>query len=90
MTREFHVRFANGVLIPSEKVELPLDRELTVRIVDADIATIAGDGPRYDDPDDPRPEGGVALADWWTRHRLQVSPEAAKIATDPEFNIENS
>ena len=73
MTRTFQARFANGVLVPSEKVELPMDRELTVT-VDEPAIPANGKIPRYDDPNDPMPAGGVELVDWWARHALPIDP----------------
>jgi AF2212-like len=80
---EIHARFENGVFVPEGKVELAEHQRVTLRISPNAL-------PRYDDPNDPRPAGGVELADWWARHRLEVTPDIAKIATDPEFDIENS
>jgi hypothetical protein len=83
LTVEVPARYENGVFVPEAKVELAEHQRVTLRISPKVL-------PRYDDPDDPRPVGGVELADWWTRHRLKVSDDAAKIATDPDFDIENS
>jgi hypothetical protein len=83
MPVEVNARFENGVLVPEGKVPLKEHQRVTLRI-SPDVL------PRYDDPNDPRPASGVELVEWWARHRLQVTPEAAKIATDPEFDIENS
>lgn len=74
MTRTFQARFANGVLVPSEKVELPLDKELTVTVDEPAVSSNGVVIPRYDDPSDPMPEGGMALLDWWARHRLPIDP----------------
>ncbi len=83
MLVEVSARFENGVFVPEEKVALAEHQRVTLRVSTKVL-------PRYDDPNDPRPAGGVELVDWWARHRLQASPEALKIATDPEFDIENS
>ena len=81
---EVHARFENGVFVPEGKVQLEEHQRVTLRISPQPL-------PRYDDPHDPRPAGGVELVDWWARHRLQIDPEIARaIAEDPEFDIENS
>jgi hypothetical protein len=77
MTRTFHARFANGVLVPSERVDLPVDKELTVT-VDEPLPQRGREIPRYDDPNDPMPEGGLAMLEWWARHRLPIDPAAAE------------
>jgi hypothetical protein len=80
---EFHARFENGVLVPEEKLDLEEHQRVTLRLNPHPL-------PRYDDPNDPRPEGGMELHRWWQRHRIKVSEEAAKIATDPDFELFNS
>src|SRR2546423_1579047 len=77
MPVEVNARFENGVLVLEGKVPLEDHQRVTLRISPTVL-------PRYDDPKDPRPAGGIELADWWARHRLQVTPDIAKIATDPE------
>lgn len=88
MTRRFNAHFQNGVLIPDEAVELPENMQLFVTVQE-DSAQVNQIENRPD-PADPRPAGGVALVEWRARHRLQVNEDIAKIATDPEFDIENS
>ncbi|HVS70215.1 MAG TPA: hypothetical protein VHQ47_03055 [Phycisphaerae bacterium] len=87
MTRRFRAHFANGVLVPHEKLELPADLELTVTVDSPEAQRPAVEMPRFDDPNDPMPEDGAALIDWWARHRLPVGPEIGdKIARSPGYD----
>ncbi len=90
MTQRFNAHFQNGVLIPDEIVDLPENRTLAVVVDETAVANHGGLQGAADDPNDPKPAGGVALVAWRARHRLQVSADIAKILTDPEFDMENS
>ena len=74
MTRRFNAHFKNGVLVPDEVVDLPEGQVLSVVVDEEPVMPARGATPRHDDPNDPRPEGGVELVEWWARHRLQAPP----------------
>ena len=64
------------MFVPNYPIELPEHKEVTVTLNDDEPVGSAMPAalPRYDDPSDPMPEGGVALVEWWSRHRLQIDP----------------
>jgi hypothetical protein len=74
MTRRFNAHFANGVIVPDEKVELPYNTALTVTVEESSVASPVRNFPRVDDPSDPMPKGGAELIDWWRRHALPIDP----------------
>jgi hypothetical protein len=74
MTRRFSAQFRNGVLVPNVSVTLPENQNLDVVVDDVPIMPQRTDLPRYDDPNDPMPAGGVELVDWWRRHKLPMDP----------------
>ena len=87
MTRRFLAHFENGVLVPLEKLELPLNIELAVYVDTPEHLAPLPTMPRFDDPADPMPEEGAALIDWWARHRLPVTAGMAdEVAVSPEFD----
>lgn len=78
MTRRFTAHFTNGVIVPDEILELPQNSRITVTVEDAEVETpvrapLSG-LPRFDDPMDPMPPGGVEMVDWWRRHALPIDP----------------
>jgi len=75
MTIHFNAHFQNGVLIPDEEINLPVDRTLSVSVDEASGTAPAQNLPRYDDPRDPMPEGGLELVNWWASHRLPIDPD---------------
>ena len=84
LTIEMKARFENGVFVPEGKVELEQHQRVTLRISPQPVPKDAADS-------DPRPEGGVELLEWRSRHLIQIDPDIAReIAENPEFDIENS
>lgn len=83
-----HARFENGVFVPEVKVDLPAHKRVQVVIPDEPSAAAGAPTERpWDDPNDPMPSGGVALLEWWDRHRLTgLSPEVVRdLAESDEY-----
>lgn len=87
MTRRFHAKFANGVIVPEEQVDLPVDRRLTFELIEneqggsdnADAANAAGDA---------MPKAPLALLDWVKRQRLQIRADVAdKFARSKSYDL---
>jgi hypothetical protein len=60
-----------------------------VTVEEAVAAPATAGLPRYDDPNDPLPPGGVALVEWWRRHRFP-GPDAAaleRVAQGAEYGL---
>lgn len=74
MTRRIHVKFENGVLVPQEKVDFAEHQEITVLVDDQFL-------------NDPPPEGGHELLEWFGRHRIKgLDPKVAQeIAESDEY-----
>jgi hypothetical protein len=88
MTRTFHARYANGVLVPTGNVELPVNTDLAVTVDEVEARVSSVEMPRYDDPNDPRPAGGMALHEWWERHRIQLDPKTAQAIAESDIYLD--
>jgi hypothetical protein len=90
MTIELNARFENGVFVPEGKVALAEHQRVTL-VVKEEVAPVAAPAEErwWDDPNDPMPAGGMALLEWWDRHRLQgLDPETMdRIARGKEYDI---
>src|SRR5689334_18587017 len=81
MTRRFQAHFENGVIVPDEKVDFREKEKLTLEVTavksPAANETSGATPTNFDDPNDPRPEGGVELVEWWSRHQIPAPPGVA-------------
>jgi hypothetical protein len=88
MTKHFYAHFENGVLVPKGRVELPERRMLSIMVEEDAVDAGAEGTPRYDDPADPMPAGGVELVDWWRRHAIAIdAAEGDRIARSKAYSF---
>ena len=73
MVMQIHARVKDGVLVPNVPISLP-DQDDVIVTISTPVAGMPATEIR-DDPNDPCPEGGLALLEWFGRHRVTLDPD---------------
>jgi hypothetical protein len=81
---QIHAQIKDGKLIPQVPIGLPDSDDVIVTI--SEPAGIQSAPAIRDDPRDPCPEGGLALLEWFGRHRVALDPDLLQdIAESAEY-----
>jgi hypothetical protein len=84
MVLQIHAQIKNGELIPRVPISLPDTDDVILTI--SDPARTEPVPAIRDDPHDPCPEGGLALLEWFGRHRVTLDPDLLRdIIESPDY-----